>query len=356
MNRREPLPERRAAARRTLDLEHGCVDLTHGAGGRSMMDLLDGLFRPAFDNDVLARGGDAAVVPVEAGRIAMTTDSFVVSPLFFPGGDIGSLAIHGTVNDLAMSGAEPLWLTVGFVLEEGLPLADLARIVESMGVAARDAGVCIVTGDTKVVERGKGDGVFVNTAGVGRVPAGLDLSTREPQPGDVVIVSGTLGDHGVAIMSRRAGLEFETTLESDARPLHRLVAALLDAAADGVRVLRDPTRGGLSATLNELAFVSGAGVRLEERAIPVREEVRGACELLGLDPLNVANEGKLVAVVAPEHADAALAAMREHPDGADAAIVGEFVEDPLRLVRMRTTIGGERVVDWLHGEQLPRIC
>lgn len=356
MNRHEPLPERRTATRRALDLKNGRIDLTHGAGGRAMTDLVDGLFRPAFENEVLAQGGDAAVVPVEAGRIAMTTDSFVVSPLFFPGGDIGSLAIHGTVNDLATSGAEPLWLTAGFVLEEGLPLSDLARIVESMGAAARDACVRIVTGDTKVVERGKGDGVFINTAGVGRVPGGLDLSTCQPRPGDVVIVSGTLGDHGVAVMSHRAGLEFETTLESDSRPLHRLVAALLDAAADGVRVLRDPTRGGLAATLNELARASGAGVRLDEPAIPVREEVRGACELLGLDPLNVANEGKLVAVVAPECADAALAAMRAHADGADAAIIGEFVDDPLGLVRMRTAIGGERVVDWLHGEQLPRIC
>lgn len=356
MNRHEPRPVPRAAPGSGLDLEHGRVELVHGAGGRAMTDLVDSLFCPAFANEVLDRGGDAAVLPVDAGRIALTTDSFVVSPLFFPGGDIGSLAIHGTVNDLATSGAEPLWLTAGFVLEEGLPLADLARIVGSMGAAARDAGVLIVTGDTKVVERGKGDGLFVNTAGVGRVPAGLDLGARPPRPGDVLIVSGTIGDHGVAVMSHRAGLEFETTLESDSRPLHRLVAALLAAAADGVRVLRDPTRGGLSATLNELARASGSGVRLDESALPVRDEVRGACELLGLDPLNVANEGKLVAVVAPEHADAALAALRAHPDGADAAIVGAFVDDPLGLVRMRTAIGGERVVAWLHGEQLPRIC
>ena len=356
MNRHEPLGALRHAQARPLDLAGGRVDLTHGAGGRAMNDLVDGLFRPAFDNDVLAQGGDAAVLAPRAGRLAFTTDSFVVSPLFFPGGDIGSLAVHGTVNDLATSGAVPRWLTAAFVLEEGLPLSDLARIVDSMARAAADAGVRIVTGDTKVVERGKGDGIFINTAGVGEIPDGIDLGVGRARPGDVVLLSGTLGDHGVAIMSHRAGLAFETTLMSDSQALHGLVGALLEAVPGGVRLLRDPTRGGLSATLNELGRASAVGITLDETAIPVREEVRGACELLGLDPMNVANEGKLVAVVAPDCAAAALAAMRAHPAGADAAIVGEIVEDPLQLVRMRTSIGGERVVDWLHGEQLPRIC
>ncbi|MEM0953722.1 MAG: hydrogenase expression/formation protein HypE [Pseudomonadota bacterium] len=339
-----------------LDLKNGRVDMTHGAGGRAMADLVDNLFRPAFNNPMLARADDQASFPVEKGRLVMTTDSFVISPLFFPGGNIGSLAVHGTVNDLAMGGAEPLYLTAGFILEEGFPLSDLQKIVDSMAAAAREAGVWIVTGDTKVVERGKGDGVFINTAGVGRVPADLDLSGNRARPGDKVIVSGTIGDHGVAIMSQRKGLRFATALESDSAALNTLVAAMVSAAPEALRLMRDPTRGGVAATLNEVAHQSGVGIRLDETALPLREEVLGACELLGLDPLNVANEGKLLAVVAADRADAVLTTMQQHPLGRDAAIIGEIVEDGMRLVRMTTAIGGERVIDWLHGEQLPRIC
>jgi hydrogenase expression/formation protein HypE len=342
--------------RREVDLARGRVDMTHGAGGRAMADLVEHLFRSAFDNPMLNRGDDQASFAVQAGRMVMTTDSFVISPLFFPGGDIGSLAVHGTVNDLAMGGAVPQYLSAGFILEEGFPLGDLKRIVDSMAAAAREAGVAIVTGDTKVVERGKGDGVFINTAGVGRVPAGVELSADRARPGDRIIVSGTLGDHGVAVMSQRKGLRFATALESDSAALHGLVAAMLGANAGALRLMRDPTRGGVAATLNEIAHQSGVGVRLEESTLPIREEVRGACELLGLDPLNVANEGKLIAVVDAAGAEALLAAMRAHPLGREAVIAGEVIDDPLRLVRMATTIGGERVIDWLHGEQLPRIC
>ncbi len=341
---------------RGLDLVNGRVDMTHGAGGRAMADLVDQLFRQAFDNPMLNRADDQARFDVEPGRMVMTTDSFVISPLFFPGGNIGSLAVHGTVNDLAMGGATPLYLTAGFILEEGFPLADLKRIVDSMAAAAREAGVAIVTGDTKVVERGKGDGLFINTAGVGRVPEGVELSGDRARPGDKVLVSGTLGDHGVAIMSQRKGLRFATELESDSAALNRLVVAMVTTDAGALRLMRDPTRGGLAATLNEIAHQSGVGIKLEESALPIREEVRGACELLGLDPLNVANEGKLIAVVDPASADTILAAMRRDPQGENAAIVGEVIDDPLRLVRMATSIGGERVIDWLHGEQLPRIC
>ncbi len=341
---------------RKLDLEHGRVDMSHGAGGRAMADLVDLLFRRAFDNPLLNRGDDQALFPVDAGRMVMTTDSFVISPLFFPGGDIGSLAVHGTVNDLAMGGAVPRYLTAGFILEEGFPLADLARIVSSMADAAKEAGVSIVTGDTKVVERGKGDGIFINTAGVGVVPDNIQLGAELARPGDKVIVSGTIGDHGVAIMSLRKGLRFETELCSDSASLNHLVAAMVAEHGPALRLMRDPTRGGVAATLNEVAHQSGVGIRLQESALPIREEVRGACELLGLDPLNVANEGKLIAIAAPQAADALVAAMRRTPLGENAAVVGEVLEDELRLVRMATAIGGERVVDWLHGEQLPRIC
>lgn len=347
-------PGRRQA--RALDLERGRVDMTHGAGGRAMADLVDLLFRQAFDNPMLNRCDDQAQFEVSAGRMVMTTDSFVISPLFFPGGDIGSLAVHGTVNDLAMGGAVPLYLTAGFILEEGFPLSDLKRIVVSMASAASEAGVSIVTGDTKVVERGKGDGVFINTAGVGRVPADVQVSGDRARPGDKVIASGTIGDHGVAIMSLRKGLRFATELQSDSTALNRLVEAMVGANASALRVMRDPTRGGVAATLNEIAHQSGVGIRLQESALPIREEVRGACELLGLDPLNVANEGKLLAIVDPGAADAVLQAMQATHEGRDAAIVGEVIEDELRLVRMATSIGGERVIDWLHGEQLPRIC
>jgi hydrogenase expression/formation protein HypE len=290
------------------------------------------------------------------GRLAFTTDGYVVSPLFFPGGDIGSLAVHGTVNDLAMAGARPLHLSASFILEEGFPLADLARIAKSMGEAAVEAGVRIVTGDTKVVERGKADGVFISTAGIGVVPDGLDLSGDKARPGDAILVSGTIGDHGVAIMSSRENLQFETQILSDSAPLNGLVAAMVAACGQHLRLLRDPTRGGLAATLNEIAHQSGIGVRIEEDDLPVKAEVAAACELLGLDPLNVANEGKLIAIVAPEAAQELLAAMRAHRLGADSAIIGQVVEDSNRFVQMRTSFGGGRIVDWLSGEQLPRIC
>jgi len=280
----------------------------------------------------------------------------VVSPLFFPGGDIGSLAVHGTINDIAMAGARPLYLSAGFILEEGLPLADLKRIVDSMAGAARDAGVPVVTGDTKVVEKGKADGLFITTTGVGTVPDGLELSGDKARPGDAILLSGTIGDHGVAVMSKRENLTFETEIVSDSAALHGLVADMVAAAGDAIRCLRDPTRGGLAATLNELAAQSGVGMRIEETALPLRGQVAAACELLGLDPLFVANEGKLIAIAAPDRAQHLLAAMRAHPLGVDAAVIGEVIEDSRNLVRMETAFGGERLIDWLSGEQLPRIC
>lgn len=331
-----------------------CVDMSHGAGGRAMVDLIATVFEPAFAGAGPARGEDQAILPPIAGRIALTTDSFVIAPLFFPGGDIGSLAVHGTVNDLAVGGATPLWLTAGFVIEEGFPVADLRAIAASMGAAAREAGVAIVTGDTKVVERGHADGVFVNTSGIGQVPDGLDWGTHRIRPGDSVIVSGTLGDHGVAVMARRQGVQFETALTSDSAALNGLVTGLVAAIPEAVHAMRDPTRGGLAATLNEFAQSAGVGIVLEEDAIPIRPEVCGACELLGLDPLNVANEGKLVAIVAPQAADQAVSLLRAHPLGRDACIVGEVVAG--RFVRMRTRVGGERLVAWLSGDPLPRIC
>jgi hydrogenase expression/formation protein HypE len=342
--------------RRRLDLANGRVDLAHGSGGRAMAQLIADIFHAAFDNEWLRQGNDQAAFDAPAGRMVMSTDGYVVSPLFFPGGDIGSLAVHGTINDIAMSGARPLHLSASFIIEEGFPLGDLDRIAQSMGKAAREADVPIIAGDTKVVERGKADGVFISTAGVGVVPAGLDLSGDRARPGDAVILSGTLGDHGVAVMSKRQNLDFETQIVSDSAPLHGLVADIVAAAGPSLRAMRDPTRGGLAATLNELAHQSGVGFRIDEAAIPVRPQVAAACELLGLEPLYVANEGKLVAIVAPEGGDAALAAMRAHPLGRDAAIIGAAVADDRRFVQMVTAFGGGRIVDWLSGEQLPRIC
>jgi len=342
--------------RRKLDLANGRVDLSHGAGGRAMGRLIEDVFLAAFDNAWLAAGNDQSAFEVAACRMVMTTDAYVVSPIFFPGGDIGTLAVNGTINDIAMAGARPLYLSASFVLEEGLALADLVRVARSMGEASRAAGVPIITGDTKVVERGKADKIFISTAGVGVTPPGLALSSDAVQPGDAVVVSGTIGDHGVAVMSKRENLEFETAILSDCAPLHGLVADMVAAAGPGLRVMRDPTRGGLAATLNELANQSGVGFTLEEDAIPVRAEVAAACEFLGLDPLNVANEGKLVAIVAPDRLEPLLAAMRAHPLGARAAMIGRAVEDPDRFVEMRTVFGGGRIVDWLAGEQLPRIC
>lgn len=343
-----------------LDLKTGRVDLTHGGGGRAMAQLIDDLFIAAFDNPALARRNDQGQVDMArgtgTGRLVMTTDGYVISPLFFAGGDIGSLAVHGTVNDIAMGGARPIALSASFILEEGLPLADLARIVTSMAAASREAGVPIVTGDTKVVERGKADGVFISTSGVGEVFPGVEVSGERARPGDAVLVSGTLGDHGVAVMSQREGLGFETQVTSDSAALHTLVEALATTAPDALRVLRDPTRGGLASTLNEIAQASGVGISLDEDAIPVRDAVRGACELLGLDPLYVANEGKMICICAPDAADALLAAMKAHPLGGDAALIGRVIEDDHCFVQMETSFGGTRMVDWLAGEQLPRIC
>jgi hydrogenase expression/formation protein HypE len=342
--------------RRKLDIANGHIDLSHGAGGRAMAQLIADVFHKALDNAWLRQGNDQAAFDVAGGRMVMTTDSYVISPLFFPGGDIGSLAVHGTINDVAMGGAKPLYLSASFIIEEGFPLADLKRIAESMGAASRAAGVPVITGDTKVVERGKGDGVFISTTGIGVAPPGLELSAEKARPGDRVIVSGSIGDHGVAVMSRRQNLSFDTEIVSDSAPLHELVAAMIEAGGAGLRVMRDPTRGGLAATLNELAQRSDVGFRLEEAMLPVKPGVAAACELLGLDPLNVANEGKLVAVVAPDAAEAILAAMRAHPLGREAAIIGEVVADARRFVLMTTEFGGGRIIDWLSGEQLPRIC
>jgi hydrogenase expression/formation protein HypE len=337
------------------------IVLGHGGGGLLSAQLVERLFLPAYGNDVLAALEDQATVSLpgrrgaDAPRIAITTDSFVVRPLFFPGGDIGKLAVHGTVNDLAVGGARPLYLTVAFILEEGLAISELERIAASMREACDLAQVSLVAGDTKVVDRGKGDGVFITTTGVGLVPEGRSLSIRSALPGDRIIVSGTIGDHGVAIMSVREGIEFETVLESDTAPLNRLVETMLEACP-GIRAMRDPTRGGLSSTLNELAAASRVGVKLDESKIPVRADVRGACELLGLDPLYVANEGKLVAVVAPDEAQRLVAVMRAHPLGREAADIGEVVSAHPGMVTLRSLIGGERVVAMLSGEQLPRIC
>jgi hydrogenase expression/formation protein HypE len=333
--------------------------MTHGAGGRASAQLIDELFVPAFDNDYLRQGHDGAVLPFPAGgRLVLATDGHVISPLFFPGGDIGCLSVHGTLNDVAMSGARPLYLAASFILEEGLPLADLRRIVLSMAAAARDAGVPIVTGDTKVVEKGKGDGVFISTTGAGVVPDGVCIDGRQARVGDAILVSGTLGQHGVAVMSLRESLEFDTAITSDTAALHTLVQAMLAALPDSsaLHVLRDPTRGGLATTLNEIALQSQVGMLIHEAQIPVLPQVEAACELLGLDPLYVANEGKLVAMCAPEVADVLLAAMRRHPLGRDAQCIGTVTQDPHCFVQMATRFGGRRVVDWLTGEQLPRIC
>jgi hydrogenase expression/formation protein HypE len=335
--------------------------LGHGSGGQLTADLIGRLFLPAFRNDVLGALEDQALLDVSGHngprtpRLAFTTDSFVVQPLFFPGGDIGRLAVHGTVNDLAVGGARPLFLSAAFILEEGLPLSDLERIVASMRQACDEAGVALVTGDTKVVDRGKGDGVYITTSGIGLVPEGRCLSIHAARPGDKILVSGTIGDHGIAIMSVREGLEFETVLESDTAPLTGLVQAILEACP-GTRSMRDPTRGGVSSALNELAAASKVGVKIDEASVPLRNEVRGACEMLGLDPLYVANEGKLIAVVPPEDAGRVLAAMRAQPQGKNAAVVGKVVADHPGLVILRSLVGGERVVMMLAGEQLPRIC
>lgn len=343
-------------------MKYDRILLGHGSGGGLSADLIRTVFLPGFANKTLAALEDQAIVEVngsnnghKAARLAFTTDSFVVKPIFFPGGDIGKLAVHGTVNDLAVGGAKPLFLSAAFILEEGMPLEDLKRVVASMRQACDEAGVQLVTGDTKVVDRGKGDQIFITTSGIGVVPEGVSLSIRAARPGDVIIVSGTIGDHGIAIMSVREGIEFETVLESDTAPLNDLVRVMLEAS-DGIRCMRDPTRGGLSSSMNELAESSGVGVALDEASLPLRVEVKGACEMLGLDPLYVANEGKLVAVVAPESAERVLAAMRAHTLGRNAVVIGKVVDDHRGMVVMKSLVGGQRVVTMLAGEQLPRIC
>jgi hydrogenase expression/formation protein HypE len=333
----------------------GAIDMTHGSGGRAMAELIRNMFRKHFDNSHLAAGNDGAVLRLPPGRVVVSTDGHVISPLFFPGGDIGCLAVHGTINDVAMMGATPLYLTAAFIIEEGFALADLERIVASMAAAAREAGVAIVTGDTKVVEKGKGDGIFITTTGFGVVSDEIALSGDRARPGDSIVVSGSIGDHGIAVLSKRQNLEFETEIRSDTAALHGLVADML-SAVPGVRVLRDPTRGGLATTLNEIAQQSQVGMVLDERAIPIKPDVAAACELLGLDPLYVANEGKLIAICRAADAERLVAVMRAHARGGDAAIIGEVVEDRHAMVQMRTKFGGARVVDWLAGEQLPRIC
>jgi len=331
------------------------IQLDHGAGGRASQDLVAATFIPALANPILTQLNDSALLEFEGVRLAMSTDSYVVDPIFFPGGDIGSLAVHGTVNDLAMRGAQPLYLTAGFILEEGLQLSDLERLVSSMAKAAQEAGVQVVAADTKVVEKGKADRIFINTAGVGTIPPEVDVAGQNARPGDVLLINGPMGDHGIAVLSTREGLSFQTAIESDSAALNGLVAAMLEASSK-VHVLRDPTRGGVATALNEVAKQSGVGIRLEESSLPVRREVNAACEMLGLDPLYVANEGKVLVLVAPEDAELVLNTMRQHPLGQEACIIGEAVSEHPGRVVLQTGIGGRRIVDMLSGEQLPRIC
>lgn len=337
------------------------IVMGHGAGGGMMADLIEHLFAPAFDNAWLGQMGDSTVLDqpaASAQRLAFTTDSFVVSPLFFPGGNIGELAVYGTVNDLAMRGAQPRFLSAGFILEEGLPMQTLGEIVTAMAQACKKAGVQVATGDTKVVQRGHGDGIYINTSGIGVIPAGVEIGPANARPGDVVLVSGTMGDHGIAIMSVREGLTFQTAIQSDTAPLNGMVEKMLQTAevSQQIHCLRDATRGGLAAVLNELAGASKVGIEFDERKVPVRPEVNAACEMLGLDPLHVANEGKLVAIVPTGLAEQVLAAMRSDPYGKQAAIIGKVVEAHPSLVTAITSIGGMRVVDVPAGELLPRIC
>jgi len=357
LTREEQVLERIARARaRKPRIREERITLSHGAGGKATHTLIEAVFLDAFRNPLLEPLEDGASLTTAAGRLAFTTDSFVVSPLFFPGGDIGDLAVNGTVNDLAMCGARPLYLSCGFILEEGFPVADLQRIVASMAAAATRAGVQIVTGDTKVVERGKADGCYITTAGVGLLDRPATLSAAAARPGDVVLVSGPIGDHGITVMLARGELDIEADIVSDTAPLHELTAALLDAVPDGVRLLRDATRGGVATICNEVAVASQVAVVLDESAVPVRPEVNGASELLGIDPLYVACEGRLVAVVAADRADDALAALRSLPVGAGAARIGTVRDDPPGLVLLRTSFGGTRIVDLLVGDPLPRIC
>lgn len=348
----------RQARRHKFYLRDEKITLSHGSGGKSTHNLIEGVFAPAFSNVLLDPMDDSATFVLDGTgqRMAFTTDTYVVSPLFFPGGDIGKLAVHGTINDLAMAGAEPLYLSAGFILEEGFPITDLRLIVASMASAAAEAGIQIVTGDTKVVQRGKADGLFINTSGVGVVRAAWSPGQSQLRPGDRVLVSGPVGNHGIAIMLTREALDIETSVQSDTAPLHSLVATLFEAVGDSIHCLKDPTRGGVATALNEMAVGSEVSIGLDEQAIPVHAEVRGACEILGLDPLTIANEGKLLAIVAPEQAERALAAMRTHPAGREAALIGTVQAEPPGMVFLRTDIGGMRVLDMLVGDPLPRIC
>ena len=359
-----PLFERvERARRRTRKIRETHITLAHGSGGRAMHDLVEGLFLEYFKNPLLEKLEDQAVFEIPAGakKMAFTTDSYVVDPIFFPGGDIGCLAVHGTVNDLVMSGARPVYLSAAFIIEEGFPIEDLRRICASMQKAAEEANVQIVTGDTKVVQKGGADKIFINTAGVGVIETEAVVSASRAQPGDKVIVSGTIGDHGTTILIARGELDLETDIESDTASLNVLVAEMLDEAAklnalEQIHALRDPTRGGVATTLNEIAMISDVCIEIKESAIPVREEVKGACEILGLDPLYVANEGKLIAIVSAEIAEALLARMKQNRHGKGACIIGEVKSEPQGIVSMTTAFGGTRIVDMLAGEQLPRIC
>lgn len=329
--------------------------LAHGSGGNLSRNLIEDVFAKAFSNPLLAPLNDQAIFSLPEKRLAFTTDSYVVNPIFFPGGDIGKLSVCGTINDLAVGGAEPIYLSASFIIEEGMDIGELKRIVDSMARTADDAGVKIITGDTKVVERGKGDKLFINTAGIGVVKDSVDLSPSLIKPDDVVIASGTMGDHGIAILTHREGIQMEVPVVSDCAPLHRLTSDML-SASNGIKAMRDPTRGGLATILNEFAASSNTCIVIEEDKIPVREEVKGACEILGFDPLYLANEGKLVAVVSAGSADAVLKAMRWNPLGKDSAIIGKVISEPKGKVLLETSIGNKRILDMLSGEQLPRIC
>ena len=331
------------------------IQMDHGAGGRASHDLVAKTFMPALANPILTELNDSALLNFQDMRLAMSTDSYVVDPIFFPGGDIGSLAVHGTVNDLAMRGAQPCYLSVGFILEEGLEITDLEKLLTSMAEAAREAGVQVVAADTKVVERGKADRIFINTAGVGIIAPGVDIAGQNAKPGDFVLINGPVGDHGIAVLSTREGLSFQTEIQSDSAPLNGLVSDMLEVSRN-IHVLRDPTRGGVATALNEVANQSAVGIELEESSLPVRPEVNAACEMLGLDPLYVANEGKALVLVAPEDADQVLDKMRQHPLGRDSCIIGRVVSEHPGRVVLHTGIGGRRIVDMLSGEQLPRIC
>ncbi len=335
--------------------DHPAIVMGHGGGGKLSSELVEHLFLPAFQNDMLANLGDASVVGLNGTRLAMSTDSYVIQPLFFPGGNIGELAVHGTINDISMSGASPLYLSCGFILEEGLPLEQLGRIVDSMAAAARSAGVQLITGDTKVVDKGHGDGVYINTTGIGLIPDGVTIGPDQARPGDVVIASGTIGDHGMAVMSVREGLQFETEIVSDTAALNALVAQMINASSQ-IHVLRDPTRGGVASSLNEIAKASRVGIVIDENKVPVRPAVRSACEFLGMDPLFVANEGKLLAIVSEAEAEKVLAVMQANPLGVDAAVIGRVVDTHPGMLVAKTGIGGTRVVAMQIGEQLPRIC